>query len=122
MNFICLHSERDKIQATIEQTDPIAFVHHGGATDRLFAEGQHQRVKDYVKAVHDAGMMAGVSAHNPDCIKRVADEGWEVDFFMTCMYFLTRKTAKVLAHITLPALFSSTRWDDVDGNPECQFV
>jgi len=23
----------------------------------------------------------------------VADEGWEVDFFMTCFYFLTRKTA-----------------------------
>ncbi|HAK93623.1 MAG TPA: hypothetical protein DCM87_01100, partial [Planctomycetes bacterium] len=34
---------------------------------------------------------AGVSAHNPDCIKRIADEGWEVDFFMTCFYFLTRK-------------------------------
>jgi hypothetical protein len=36
-------------------------------------------------------VLAGVSAHNPDCIKRVADEGWEVDFFMTCFYFLTRK-------------------------------
>ena len=46
---------------------------------------------DYVKAAHDCGVLAGVSAHNPDCIKRVADEGWEVDFFMTCFYFLTRK-------------------------------
>ena len=49
---------------------------------------------DYVKAVHDGGVLAGVSAHNPDCIKRVADEGWEVDFFMTCFYFLTRKMVK----------------------------
>ena len=95
MHFICLHSQRDKIQSAIELTKPIAFVHHGGATDRLFAEGQSGRVRDYVKAVHDAGLLAGVSAHNPDCIKRIADEGWEVDFFMTCLYFLTRKTAKV---------------------------
>ena len=44
-----------------------------------------------MKAAHDAGLLAGVSAHNPDCIQRIADEGWEVDFFMTCFYFLTRK-------------------------------
>jgi len=50
-------------------------------------------VHDYVKEVHDRGVLAGVSAHNPDCIKRIADEGWEVDLFMTCFYFLTRKTA-----------------------------
>ena len=24
------------------------------------------------------------------CIKRVADEGWDVDLFMTCFYYLTR--------------------------------
>jgi len=47
-------------------------------------------VHDYVKEAHDRGVLAGVSAHNPDCIKRMADEGWEVDFFMTCFYFLTR--------------------------------
>jgi hypothetical protein len=35
-------------------------------------------------------MMAGVSAHNPENIKRIADEGWEVDFFMTCFYNLSR--------------------------------
>ena len=95
MHFICLHAERDKIRTAIELTQPIAMVHHGGVTDRLFAEGQSGRVRDYVKAVHDNGLLAGVSAHNPDCIKRVADEGWEVDLFMTCFYFLTRKTAHV---------------------------
>ena len=47
-----------------------------------------------MKAAHDCGVLAGVSAHNPDCIKRVADEGWEVDFFMTCFYFLTRQMVK----------------------------
>ncbi len=95
LQYLLLHSQRDKIQSAIELSQPIAFVHHGGATDRLFAEGNSQRVHDYVKAVKDTGLMAGVSAHNPDCIKRVADEGWDVDFFMTCFYFLTRKISKV---------------------------
>jgi len=95
MQLICLHSQRDKIGEAIEIAQPIAFAHHGGATDRLFAEGKSQRVHDYVKAVHDAGLLAGVSAHNPENIKRIADEGWENDFFMCCFYFVTRKLAHV---------------------------
>ena len=94
MSFFCLHSEREKIKEAVEGAQPIAMVHHGGATDRLFADGKANLVHDYVKAAHDCGVLAGVSAHNPDCIKRVADEGWEVDFFRTCFYFLTRKVVK----------------------------
>jgi hypothetical protein len=71
-------------------------------TDRLFAEGKAVQVHDFVKTAHDCGVLAGVSAHNPDCIKRVADEGWEVDFFMTCFYFVTRKTAQ--KEVELPTL------------------
>ncbi len=91
MQFICLHAGKDGVKGAIADQRPIAMVHHGGVTDRLFAAGKSGDVHDYVKAVHDRGVLAGVSAHNPDCIKRIADEGWEVDFFMTCFYFLTRK-------------------------------
>ncbi len=90
LQLICLHSAADEIDETVARTRPIAMVHHGGATDRLFAQGQAEQVHDYVKRAHDAGVLAGVSAHNPDCIRRIADEGWQVDFFMTCFYFLTR--------------------------------
>ena len=91
MHFICLHADRAGVKATVEATRPIAVVHHGGVTDRLFHEGKSGQVRDYVKAVHDCGVLAGVSAHDPDSIRKIADEGWEVDFFMTCFYFLTRK-------------------------------
>lgn len=93
MQMICLHSGRDGLESAIQSTRPIAVAHHGGVTDRLFAEGKAEQVRDYVKAVHDQGLLAGVSAHNPDCIRRIADAGWEVDFFMTCFYFLTRRVA-----------------------------
>jgi hypothetical protein len=89
MNFICLHSGGGVEQAA-RDTQPIAIVHHGGVTDSLFRQGKSKEVHDFVKRVHDAGVLAGVSAHNPDCVKRIADEGWEVDFFMTCFHNLTR--------------------------------
>ena len=94
LEFICLHAQREKIGEAIALTQPMAMVHHGGVTDRLFAEGKAGLVQDYVKAAHDAGVLAGVSAHNPDCLKCIADEDWEVDFFMACFYFLTRRTTK----------------------------
>ena len=93
MKFICLHaggSEQASVKQVVRDTSPIAIVHHGGRTDRLFREGKSREVHDFVKRVHDAGVLAGVSAHNPACIKRIADEGWPVDFFMTCFYYLTR--------------------------------
>lgn len=91
MRFICLHSGRSKVKAAVAEHRPLAMAHHGGATDRLFSQGKSSEVHAFVKEAHDRGVLAGVSAHNPDCIKRIADEGWEVDFFMTCFYFLTRK-------------------------------
>jgi hypothetical protein len=68
----------------------------------LFAEGISAVVHDYVKAVKDSGLLAGVSAHNPDVIKQIADKGWEVDFFMTCFYYLTRKMDNPESLPTLP--------------------
>ncbi len=91
MSFFGLHSGREGVQKFAQDTQPIALVHHGGVTDRLFRDNKAQEVHDYVKQVHDQGLMAGVSAHNPDCIRRIADQDWEVDFFMCCFYYLTRK-------------------------------
>ena len=93
MKFICLHAggpQRTPIEKVVQDTQPIAIVHHGGVTDKLFREGKSGQVHDFVKRVRDAGVLAGVSAHNPDCIKRIADEGWKVDLFMSCFYYLTR--------------------------------
>lgn len=112
MKLICLHSggsENPSIEEVVSTTRPIAIVHHGGVTDRLFREGKSSEVKDFVKRVRDAGVLAGVSAHNPDCIKRIADEGWPVDFFMTCFYHLTRTPedlAKMPPVVTLPIGYS----------------
>ncbi len=93
LNFICLHAERSKdapLKQVIADMGPIAIVHHGGVTDSLFRAGKAQQVRDFVKKVRDLGVLAGVSSHCPDNIKRMTDEGWENDLFMTCFYYVTR--------------------------------
>lgn len=90
MQIVCLLKDQEQVKPAVEAVQPIGITHHGQVTDALFAEGKSQVVRDFCKKVRDSGVMAGVSAHNPDCIKRIADEGWDVDFFMTCFYFITR--------------------------------
>jgi hypothetical protein len=94
LQFMCLHSKREEIPQRIEKFRPIAMIHHGSATDQAFAGGKLSLVHDYVKAVHDAGLLAGVSTHNPDCVRTIANEGWEVDFFMTCFYCMSRRAPR----------------------------
>ena len=64
----------------------IAIAHHGEVTDQLFKNGQIDRVHDYLKQVRDAGMLAGVSTHMPAVVDAVESKGWDVDYYMTCVY------------------------------------
>jgi len=114
MKCICLHAERSfdaPLKTVIAEGNPIAIVHHGGVTDSLFRAGKSQQVHDFVKKVHDHGVLAGVSAHNPDNIKRIADEGWENDLFMCCFYYVTRpaeEQKKLMGKITVGEPFFDT--------------
>ncbi len=102
LNIISLQKNREDIKAAIETARPIAIVHHGGISDKLFAQGKSGIVHDFVKDVKSNGLLAGVSAHNPDVIKQIANEGWEVDFFMTSFYFVTREDLSGKKSETLP--------------------
>lgn len=93
LKLICLHAERKTdapIRKVVEDTAPIAMVHHGCETDARFREGKHGKIRDFLKKVHDQGMLAGVSSHYPEYIRRIADEGWECDLFMCCFYCVFR--------------------------------
>lgn len=91
LQFICLASDRQKDDwKEILALKPIAIVHHGGVTDTAFHGGKPEIVHDYVKRVHDKGIMAGISTHNPDHLARIEDSGWEHQLYMTCLYNLTR--------------------------------
>ena len=109
LNWILLSSRemetRPELIAEMAKRKPIAMVHHGGVTDRRFREGQANLVREYLKRVRDTGVLVGMSTHNPDNIRRVEDENWDLDFYMTCCYQVSRtpeEIRKITHELPLP--------------------
>jgi hypothetical protein len=120
IQLICLHADRSTgaSLSDVMQQKPLAIVHHGGVTDGLFRGGKAQQVHDFVKKVHDAGALAGVSSHCPDHVKRIADEGWENDLFMTCLYYVNRpreEMEKQLGKVPVGEPFFESDPEDMTG-------
>jgi hypothetical protein len=74
----------------IARMKPVGIVHHGGITDRCWRNGEQARIKQFLRRVRDTGTMVGLSTHNPRIIETVEEQGWDVDFYMTCVYNVTR--------------------------------
>jgi len=68
--------------------NPIAFYHHGSVTDDLMQQGKFDELKKRFAILRDTGLSVGMATHNPDYI-RYADEHFDVDFYMACLYNLT---------------------------------
>ena len=45
---------------------------------------------ELLKRIRDRGVLVGLSAHNPAVIELAEEKGWDVDYYMCCLYYLTR--------------------------------
>jgi hypothetical protein len=45
------------------------IYHHGTQTDKYWEEGRQDRVRDYLRAIRDAGVAVGLGSHRPDVIE-----------------------------------------------------
>lgn len=83
---------------------PIGIVHHGGTTDQRWRNGEQAKIKEFTKRVRDAGVMVGISTHNPAVVESIEAQGWDVDFFMTCVYNVsrTREELRQILGVTPP--------------------
>ena len=91
--------------ARLAQADAIGIAHHGEATDALFKDGRIGEVRDFLRNVHDAGLLAGVSTHMPAVVDHLESHGWDIDFYMTCVYERHRSTEQLralLGHVPIP--------------------
>ena len=70
---------------------------HGGVADHLFAQGRMEEVADAIKMIHDAGMPAGIAAHNPEVLEW-AEENLDVDFYM-CSYYNSARRDRNPEHV-----------------------
>jgi hypothetical protein len=82
-----------------------ALAYHGEFTDRMFKNGELGKIEDFLKKIRDAGIQVGISTHMPDVIDYVESRGWDIDFYMACVYERHRSAEdlkKMLGYIPLP--------------------
>jgi hypothetical protein len=91
--------------ARIADAGGIAVAHWGSFTDTMWRAGQINRVQNFLKKVRDAGLVAGLATHIPEVVDYVESKGWDVDFYMTCVYNPERGREEVealLGHVPVP--------------------
>lgn len=66
--------------------EPIAVYQQGGVTDALMECGDMETMKANLKIIRDTGVKVGISTHIPETIYRAEEQGWDLDFFMTCLH------------------------------------
>ena len=83
----------------------IAIAHHGEVSDAMFKNGELDQIQGFLAKARDAGAMVGVSTHMPAVVDYVESKGWDVDFYMTCVYerHRTREELKeLLGYVPIP--------------------
>jgi hypothetical protein len=69
---------------------PIGIAPHGALAERLHRQKKLTILTDLLKRIRDQGVLVGLSAHDPAVVELAEDKGWDVDYYMCCLYYLTR--------------------------------
>ena len=89
--------ENPQLTRELVRLGPIAVIHQGVTTDKRFATGEEDLVRDYLKLIRDTGVLAGLATHEPSVIDTAEGQGWDVDFFMGCFYKYNRTPEELKA-------------------------
>jgi hypothetical protein len=68
----------------------IGIYHHGAQTDKFWRAGKIETAREMCKVMRDKGVQVGLGSHTPEVIDYVESKGWDVDFYMTCVYNMSR--------------------------------
>ncbi len=98
MHWLCLGKpDWDRFPQHIDDAakrKPIGIAPHGHLAERLHREDRLGVLTDLLKRIRDQGVLVGLSAHNPALIALAEEKGWDVDYYMCCLYYLTRPRAE----------------------------
>ena len=70
----------------IARYKPMAIYHHGGTTDKLYAEGRLDSLRESLKYIRELGCAVGLGTHDPRILKYCYSEGYDVDFYVCALY------------------------------------
>ncbi|MGH9360782.1 MAG: hypothetical protein ACRD2T_02620, partial [Thermoanaerobaculia bacterium] len=77
------------IEAVAKQK-PIGIAPHGALAERLHRAGKLPVLLDLLKRIRATGCQVGLSAHDPRVIELAEEKGFDVDYYMASLYYLTR--------------------------------
>lgn len=89
---------------------PIAIYHHGSQTDKLWMDGKREAIGEAMQAIRQTGALVGLGTHIPEVVDHAESKGWDIDFYMTCVYNLSR-TAEEAARLTGRPVKGELFWD-----------
>lgn len=94
MHWLCLgKGDWDEHPELIDQAarrKPIGIAPHGALAERLHRQNNLKRLRALLARIRDQGVLVGLSAHNPALIQLAEEQKWDVDYYMCCLYYLTR--------------------------------
>jgi hypothetical protein len=94
MHWLCLGKpDWDQNPQAIEDAarhKPIGIAPPGALGERLHRQEKLTVLTDLLKRIRDTGVLVGLSAHDPALIQLSEEKGWDVDYYMCCLYYLTR--------------------------------
>jgi hypothetical protein len=94
LQWLCLGKpdwdERPDRIADAARHKPIGIAPHGALAEKLHRQNKLGVLTDLLKRIRDQGVLVGLSAHNPALIRLAEEKGWDVDYYMCCLYYLTR--------------------------------
>src|SRR5262245_7233779 len=94
MHWLCLGKpDWDKHPEHVDDAakrKPIGVSPHGALNERLRREKKLTALTDLLKRIRDNGVLVGLSAHDPALIELAEEKGWDVDYYMCSLYYLTR--------------------------------
>jgi hypothetical protein len=94
MHWLCLgNPDWDQHPEFIDDAakhKPIGISPHGHLNERLHRQKKYSVLTDLLKRIRDNGVLVGLSAHDPTLIETAEEKGWDVDYYMCALYFLSR--------------------------------
>jgi hypothetical protein len=94
MNWLCLgkgdwDQHPDRIDDAAKRK-PIGIAPHGALAERLYRQKRLDVLQRLLERIRKQGVLVGLSAHNPELIQVAEDRKWDIDYYMCCLYYLTR--------------------------------
>ena len=75
----------------IKEAGAIAIYLHGTETDRLFKTCEYDEITKRLREIRNTGLLVGLGTHMPKVIEHAEEHKWDIDFYMTCVYNLSRE-------------------------------